>query len=99
MKKVLTTIAASTLMSLGGLASAAEPVQLSDSQMDSVAAGQTSIATTSGFALIGTVASGADTSTYARYRWGSVTKVTTASSASLASGVFVATTASAGSSF
>lgn len=100
MKKTLTALAAGVLLSAGGVASAAEPVQLSDSQMDTVAAGgMESVATTSGFALIGTVASGAETGAYARYTWGSVTKKTYASSATIASGVLVVSTASAGSSF
>ena len=43
MKKILLTIAAGSLMSVAGLASAAEPVQLTDTQMDKVAAGGYSI--------------------------------------------------------
>lgn len=100
MKKTLTALAAGILMSAGGLASAAEPVQLTDSQMDNVAAGgMESIATTSGFALFGTVASGAETGAVVRYTWGSVTKRTYASSATISSGLLVTATASAGSSF
>lgn len=100
MKKTITTLAAGLLMSAAGLASAAEPVQLSDSDMDKVAAGaMQSVATTSGFALFGTVASGAETGAYVRYSWGSVTKKTYASSATISSGILVTATASAGSSF
>lgn len=100
MKKTLTAIAAGVLLSAGGLASAAEPVQLTDSQMDNVAAGgMQSLATTSGFALFGTVASGAETGAIVKYRWGSVTKATYASSATISTGVLVTATATAGSSF
>ena len=99
MKKVLTAIAAGALMSLGGLASAAEPVQLTDNQMDSVAAGQTSVATTAGFAAIGVVASAANTSAYQRVTPFTLTRVTTASAATISAGVLVGATASAASTF
>jgi hypothetical protein len=100
MKRTLIALAAGTLMSVGGLANAAE--QLSDNQMDQVAAGTYtpfSLATTSGFALIGTVASGAETSAYSRTTWYSKTMKTTASAATISTGVFVKSTASAGSGF
>ena len=99
MKKILTAVAAGALMSLGGLASAAEPMQLTDNQMDSVAAGQVSAATTSGFAVVGVVASGADTAAFLRVTPFSVTRVTTASAATISSGFLVGARASAASSF
>ena len=39
MKKTLIALAAGTLMSVAGFASAAEPMQLTENQMDAVAAG------------------------------------------------------------
>lgn len=97
MKKTITALAATALVSVAGFASAAEPVQLTDSEMDTVSAGQSSWATSSGFALIGTVASGADTEAWVRYRNGTVTKYTAASAATLSSGFLVTATASSGS--
>lgn len=97
MKKFLTAASAAALLGFAGIASAAEPVQLTDSQMDAVSAGQSSVATSGGFAGFGTVASGADTNAYVRYRCGTVTKYTAASAATISSGVVVGATASAGS--
>ena len=99
MKKVLTAVAAGALMSLGGLASAAEPVQLTDNQMDSVAAGQVSVAFTRGSAEIGVVASGAETRSFERVTATSTIRVTSASAATIASGVDVHARAAAFSSF
>jgi len=97
MKKTLTAIAATALMSLAGVASAAEPMQLDDSQMDNVSAGQVSFSVTAGAALIGTVASGSDTSAFTRITPRSRTYVTTASSATIATGVGVIAGSAAGS--
>lgn len=100
MKKTLIALATGALMSMGGIASAAE--QLSDTQMDQVAAGTYtpySLATTSGFALIGATASGASTTAYSRTTWFSTTRSTTAGAATVASGFFVGSTATAGSGF
>ena len=99
MKKILVAIAAGGLMSLGGLASAAEPVQLTDNQMDSVAAGQASWAFTRGSAEIGVVASGAETRSFERVTATSTIRVTSASAATIASGIDVHASAAAGSSF
>jgi hypothetical protein len=98
MKKLFATAVATACLSLAGVAGAAEPVQLTDNQMDAVSAGQTSIATTGGFALIGAVASGATTSANVTYKPWYVSKTTSASAATLAVGAVVTAHASAGSS-
>lgn len=98
MKKTLTAIAATALMSLAGIAGAAEPVQLNDSQMDNVSAGaMASYTFTGGAALLGAVASGSQTSAYTRVGPWSMTMRTTASSATIATGVGVIAGSSAGS--
>lgn len=100
MKSTLIALAAGALISAGGLANAAE--QLNDNQMDLVAAGTYtpfSLATTGGFALIGTVASGADSNAYSRTTWFSSTKYTSAGAATVSSGILVTSSASAGSGF
>lgn len=101
MKKTLIALATGALLSVGGIASAAE--QLSDTQMDQVAAGTyytpTSIATSSGFALFGSTASGANSTAYSRTTWFSNTMRTTAGAATVSSGLVVTSTASAGSGF
>lgn len=98
MKKTLTAIAATALMSLAGVVSAAEPMQLDDSQMDNVsAAGMSSFSITAGRVLIGTVASGSETAAYTRITPWSRTYQTTASSATIATGVGVVAGSAAGS--
>lgn len=98
MKKLFTAASAAALMSLAGLANAAEPLQLTDSQMDNVSAGQSSSVSTGGTAVFGTIATGADTGTLVKYRWGSVVKQTSAGGATMVSGFLIRAGASAGSS-
>lgn len=97
MKKMLTALAAGTLMSLAGLASAAEPMQLTDSQMDSVAAGNApfSWAATGGHAERGIVISAAITGASER----NGNRSTFAAAATLARGHDVSAFAAAGSGF
>jgi len=95
MKKTLAAIAAGALLSIGGFASAAEPMQLTDNQMDTISAGQSSWASSGGHAIFGVVATGADSSS-ASYFHGAV-KVTNASTATIALGFGVGAGASAGS--
>lgn len=63
MKKTLSALAATALLSAAGLAGAAEPVQLTESQMDTVSAGATSIATGTFFAGLGAGYSNSSTGT------------------------------------
>lgn len=97
MKKLFTAVAATTLLSLGGFANAAEPLQLSDAQMDNVSAGQSSSVSTGGSAVYGTLATGADTGTTVKYRW-TVVKQTYAGGSTMVSGYRITAGASAGSS-
>lgn len=96
MKKLITAAAATTLMAFAGLASAAEPLQLSDNQMDSVSAGQSSSVSSGGTAVFGTITTGVETGTQVRY--GSfVVKQTFASGGTSVSGFLIRAYASAGS--
>lgn len=63
-KKVIISVLTGTLMSVAGLAGAAEPVQLSETQMDSVSAGQQSAAAGSASALLGTAFVGVTTTAF-----------------------------------
>lgn len=84
-----------SLFFASGLASAAEPMQLTDSQMDAVSAGQWSVASGSAFSWYGTASSQATTSAYSR---GPV-RITSASAIGVAIGFGSGATAAAGSSF
>lgn len=87
---------AGVLISAASLASAAEPLQLTESQMDGVSAGaQMSYSTGTASALIGTAYSRSSTSAVAS---GPV-RITRASTLSLATGFGVTATSSAGSTF
>lgn len=97
MKKLLTAAAATALLSLAGLANAAEPLQLSDNQMDSVSAGQSSSVSTGGAAVFGTLTSAVETGTQVTYGW-RVVKQTYASGGTTVSGFLIRAGASAGSS-
>lgn len=89
MKKILSAVAAGALLSVGGFASAAEPVQLNDSQMDQVSAGAYSYATGGAGALIGTAVSASSSGTQVKVKPWSYTATTNASSFNLASGFLV----------
>lgn len=95
-KKAIISVLTGTMMSIAGVASAAEPMQLSEAQMDSVSAGvQQSVATGSASAVLGTAFAGARTAAFAS---GPV-RITTASALGVALGVGAGATTSAGSSF
>jgi len=96
MKKTLSAVAASALLSVAGLASAAEPMQLDDSQMDSVSAGATSVAAGLATALFGTVVSDSNSGTEVVLTPISVTATTYAGSFNLATGLLVSATSQAG---
>ncbi len=51
MKMFMMTVAAGGLLAIANVAQAAEPVQLSDVQLDQVTAGATAVATAAGLAL------------------------------------------------
>ena len=99
MKRTLAAIATGTVLSIGGIASAAEPVQLTDTQMDAVAAGQYSHASSGGSAWIGIVFSTADSGSYSSSNWCYTVKVTNASAGTLSFGAGASAHASAGSGF
>lgn len=94
--KILRSLIAGGMLCGGVAANAAEPLQLSEAQMDSVSAGaQNSWATGTASSLVGTAY--ARSSTYA-YSSGPV-RITRASALSVATGIGSSATASAGSSF
>ncbi len=100
MKKTLYAVAASALFSIAGLAGAAEPLQLSENQMDNVSAGWTSVASGSSWALLGSSVSTSGTSATQvsvlppLFAYGR----TEATTFNFASGVLAITSSSAGSS-
>jgi hypothetical protein len=93
MKKVTGSLVAGLLLAGAGLANAAEPVALTDSQMDSVAAGAIgSISFGASAALLGFAASASTTSAVVT----ATSYTTSASSAALAAGLLpIATTGAA----
>lgn len=96
MIKIFKSLVAGGVLCAAGIAGAAEPVQLTEAQMDSVsAAGQRSWATGSASSLFGTAY--ARTDTYA-VQAGPV-RITRASALSVATGFGSSATASAGSAF
>lgn len=94
--KILRCLLAGGMLCAGTIAGAAEPLQLSEAQMDSVSAGaQNSWATGTASALVGTAYARSSTSAYSS---GPV-RTTRASALSVATGIGASATASAGSSF
>lgn len=89
MKKIISAAAASALMSVAGLASAAEPMQLSDNQMDTVSAGAISIAAGGAGALLGTVISNTSSGTAIVLTPVSLSAITSANSFNFGSGLLV----------
>ena len=94
-KNTFTPMLAAALICAAGLASAAEPMQLTESQMDAVSAGQVSVASGSALSWYGTASSQATTSAYSRWP----VRVTSASAISVATGFGSLATASASSTF
>ncbi|WP_147376936.1 hypothetical protein [Noviherbaspirillum saxi] len=95
LKKAFLPMLMGSLFSVSDLACAVEPMQLTESQMDTVSAGQTSAAVGSASSLFGTAHVRA--TTYA-YSGGSV-RITRAGALSVATGFGSLASASAGSSF
>jgi len=95
MKKILSAVAAGALLSIGGFASAAEPVELNDSQMDQVSAGAYSYATGAAGAVIGTAISASSSSTEVKVKPWYYRATTEASSFNLATGFLVGATSEA----
>lgn len=98
MKKSLFAVAAAAMLSAAGMAGAAEPVQLTESQMDTVSAGATSSAGGAFFAGLGAGYSNSSTGTYQSYTWYGVHKITWADNETAAAGLIVGGTSSASSS-
>jgi hypothetical protein len=90
-----TPVLAVGLVLVAGLASASEPMQLTESQMDAVSAGQVSVASGSALSWYGTASSQATTSAFSQWP----VRITNASAISVATGFGARATASAGSSF
>lgn len=97
MKKIISAVAAGALMSVAGLASAAEPMQLNDSQMDTVSAGAISVAAGQALAVFGTVISNTGSGTSVVLTPVSLTAETYANSFNLASGFLVGAASEAAS--
>lgn len=96
MKRMLITATLTGALLSAGAAGAAPPLQLTDEQMDSVAAaGQSSVAAGYASALVGTAYVKANTSAYSN---GPV-RITRASALSVATGVGARASASAASTF
>jgi hypothetical protein len=91
MKKTLYAVAASALFSVAGLAGAAEPVELTENQMDIVSAGAYSGAGGTAWAIYGDAVSATSSSTKQVYLPWFVKKETEASTFNYASGGFAYT--------
>ncbi|MGV8899418.1 MAG: hypothetical protein ACOH2B_09295 [Burkholderiaceae bacterium] len=93
--KLIPTALGGLLLACAGVASAAEPLMLSDSQMDAVSAGaQVSISYANASALIGVATAGTTTNAT---KFGYWYKSTSASGAALAIGYKVQATSASGS--
>lgn len=98
MKKALSAIAATALLSVAGLASASEPLQLSDNQMDTVSAGSTSVAAGLATAVWGTTISNSSAGTLVVITPIAVAAATHANSFNLATGYYVLASSAAAAS-